>query len=90
MLVIDEVSMLSGDTLEAIDSACRAARDVWHKPFGGLQVVLVGDFFQLPPVIKEARNIVSPSTRQSGKSWTLPSAILPNGTGRMILHFWSC
>ena len=51
-LVIDEVSMLSGDTLEAIDNACRAARDVWHKPFGGLQVILVGDFFQLPPVIK--------------------------------------
>jgi ATP-dependent exoDNAse (exonuclease V) alpha subunit len=51
-LVIDEVSMLSGDTLEAVDLACRAARDAWDSPFGGLQVILTGDFFQLPPVIK--------------------------------------
>lgn len=51
-LVIDEVSMLSGDTLEAVDLACRAAHDDLDTPFGGLQVILTGDFFQLPPVIK--------------------------------------
>jgi len=49
VLVIDEVSMLSGDTLQMLDYVCRVARGV-HEPFGGLQVILTGDFFQLPPV----------------------------------------
>lgn len=54
-LIIDEVSMLSGETLTMVDQACRALR---HKdaPFGGLQVILVGDFFQLPPVVEQTRN----------------------------------
>ena len=56
VLVIDEISMLAGDTLQAIDYVCRVARDTHHKPFGGLQVILVGDFFQLPPVVKKPRH----------------------------------
>ncbi len=52
VLVIDEVSMLHAHHLEMTDAILRAARDPW-KPFGGLQVVLCGDFFQLPPVTKE-------------------------------------
>lgn len=49
VLVIDEVSMLDGITLGLLDLVCRDAR-VATKPFGGLQVVLVGDLGQLPPV----------------------------------------
>lgn len=51
VLVIDEVSMLSGTTLDLVDQAIRAglSSDV---PFGGVQVVLCGDFFQLPPVVR--------------------------------------
>ncbi len=49
VLVVDEVSMLSAATLDAVDDICRALRRD-ARPFGGLQVVLVGDFFQLPPV----------------------------------------
>lgn len=50
ILIIDEVSMLSAQTLAMADAVCREVRRD-HNPFGGLQVVLVGDFFQLPPVL---------------------------------------
>lgn len=49
VLIIDEVSMLSSDTLEAVDQILRAFKRS-DLPFGGIQVVLCGDFFQLPPV----------------------------------------
>lgn len=51
VLIIDEISMLHADTLEMVDAVCRAVRQN-EEPFGGLQVVLVGDFFQLPPIQK--------------------------------------
>ena len=56
VLVIDEVSMLSGTTLSMVDLVCRRIREN-QFPFGGLQVVLVGDFFQLPPVARQGKNI---------------------------------
>lgn len=49
-LVIDEVSMVSADLLDAIDRALRQARDRPAEPFGGVQLVLFGDPFQLAPV----------------------------------------
>ena len=51
VLIVDEVSMLSGPTLSAVSQVCQYVRKD-NLPFGGLQVVLVGDFFQLPPVIR--------------------------------------
>ncbi len=49
ILVIDEVSMLHGHRLDMINEVCKLLRKS-ERPFGGLQVVLVGDLFQLPPV----------------------------------------
>lgn len=50
VLVIDEISMVAPDVLDAIDILARQARRN-NSPFGGLQVVAIGDLFQLPPVI---------------------------------------
>lgn len=52
ILIIDEISMLSGAYLDMVERACRMIR---HNdlPFGGLQVIFVGDLFQLPPVTKD-------------------------------------
>lgn len=51
-LIIDEISMLDAKTLQNIDTICKAVRQN-QEPFGGLQIIFVGDFFQLPPVVKE-------------------------------------
>jgi len=55
ILIIDEISMLPPQTLQMIDAICREVKDT-PLPFGGMQVVLVGDFFQLPPVNKNIVN----------------------------------
>lgn len=49
VLVVDEISMLSARTFAMVDAVCRAVRRN-QDAFGGLQTILVGDFFQLPPV----------------------------------------
>jgi nucleoside-triphosphatase THEP1 len=51
ILVIDEVSMLSGKILDFVDYVCRQVRGD-DRPMGGIQVIAVGDFLQLPPVAK--------------------------------------
>jgi hypothetical protein len=51
VLIIDEISMLDGQTLDNVDKVLREVKDK-TKAFGGMQVVFVGDFFQLPPVTK--------------------------------------
>lgn len=55
-LIIDEVSMVDGDTLDTVERICRKARKS-EEPWGGLQVVFVGDFFQLPPVSREGSRV---------------------------------
>ena len=53
VLIIDEVSMLHHYRLDMVDRVCRAMKED-ERPFGGLQVVLCGDFFQLPPISRGA------------------------------------
>ncbi|TPW77740.1 ATP-dependent DNA helicase [Schumannella soli] len=49
-LVVDEVSMVNADLLDAMDRSLRQARQRPHEPFGGAQIVLFGDPWQLAPV----------------------------------------
>ncbi|PWT72032.1 MAG: helicase [Bacteroidetes bacterium] len=61
LLVIDEVSMLRADMLDAIDRVLRYFRFQPNLPFGGLQVLYIGDLFQLPPVVvRNEWEILSP------------------------------
>lgn len=53
LLIIDEVSMLRSDTLDSIDTILKVFRKS-YKPFGGVQVLFIGDLYQLPPVVKDS------------------------------------
>ncbi|MEX2591171.1 MAG: AAA family ATPase [Anditalea sp.] len=52
LLVIDEVSMVRVEILDVIDQILRVFRRKMHLPFGGVQLILIGDPFQLPPVVR--------------------------------------
>ena len=50
-MIIDEASMVRSDLMDAVDVALRKNRNRLNDPFGGVQMVLIGDLFQLPPVV---------------------------------------
>lgn len=50
VLVVDEVSMMSRKMFDILDQIGRTLRKNYAKPFGGIQLVFIGDFFQLPPI----------------------------------------
>lgn len=52
MIVIDEISMVRADLLDCVDKFLRLNGPAGHVPFGGIQMVFIGDLFQLPPVEK--------------------------------------
>lgn len=52
-LVIDEISMVRADLMQGIDMALRMTRKQPAKPFGGVQIIAMGDLHQLPPVVRE-------------------------------------
>ena len=69
ILIIEEISMLDARTLSAVDAACRAVRKK-REPFGGMHVIVVGDFFQLPPISREGEPLarfayLSPSWQEA-------------------------
>lgn len=53
LLVVDEISMVRADTLDAVDAVLRRYRSN-NLPFGGVQLLLIGDLYQLSPVVKDA------------------------------------
>ena len=52
-LIIDEISMISGDVFMTADLIARMAKRNPHVPFGGMRIIITGDFFQLPPITKD-------------------------------------
>ncbi len=50
-IIIDEISMVRADLLDCVDLALRLNRGFEDLPFGGLQMILIGDLYQLPPVV---------------------------------------
>ena len=69
VLIIDEVSMLHASQLDMLEKVCRRFKRN-DKPFGGLQVILSGDFFQLPPINKNGEENESGMIFNS-KSWQI-------------------
>jgi len=67
VLIIDEISMLHASQLDMLEKICRRFKRN-NKPFGGLQIILSGDFFQLPPINKQNENNESGMVF-NGKSW---------------------
>ena len=53
LLIIDEISMVRADTLDMIDAVLRHVRNRPDHPFGGVQVLFIGDLYQLPPVMRD-------------------------------------
>lgn len=61
LLIIDEISMVRADILDAIDTVLRHVRHKHSERFGGVQLLFIGDMFQLPPVVKEPEwSLLSP------------------------------
>lgn len=80
VLIIDEVSMLSPKTFSVIDQVCREIKKS-PKPFGGMQVVVVGDFFQLPPIISQNHAEINAEKRGNEKK-AAQMDLLPESSGR--------
>lgn len=70
LLIVDEVSMMTADLLEKLDAIGKAIRGN-SAPFGGIQLLFVGDFFQLPPVVRN----MSPEEEEAGHYFAFASDI---------------
>lgn len=76
VLIIDEVSMLPAHVLDLVDRVCRKAKLEKDLPFGGMQVILVGDFFQLPPVAKKGTKASFVFNSDAWKALDLKTCVL--------------
>ena len=61
LMVIDEISMVRCDILDAVDTLLRRVRKNQNQPFGGVQLLCIGDLYQLPPVVvEEEKRLLQP------------------------------
>lgn len=65
LLILDEASMIRRDTFELIDLVFRGATGKDSEPFGGIQLVIIADFLQLPPIVKKEEGFERPFIFQS-------------------------
>lgn len=77
-IVIDEASMLRADLLDCVDAFLRKHGPQRRAPFGGVQMVFVGDLYQLPPVVTRAR------AKSSAPSTPRPTSSAPRRSKRRI------
>ncbi len=56
-IVVDEVSMVRADIIDGIDRFMRLNGRDKHQPFGGAQMIFIGDLFQLPPVVQQSEDV---------------------------------
>lgn len=71
VLVIDEISMVSGYQLHLLDIVCQGIKQDFTRPFGGLQLIVVGDFLQLPPIYKP-NDVPPPPLSQQAMAFQSP------------------
>lgn len=69
VLIVDEVSMLTGDYIDMASELCCYIRDRANEPFGGIQVVFCGDLLQLPPVDKSGERKAEFPQCFMGEAW---------------------
>ena len=68
IVVIDEISMMRSDQFDLLNLIFKHATGDFESPFGGKQIIAVGDFLQLPPVVKDSDNLAEPWAFQS-EAW---------------------
>lgn len=83
MLVIDEISMVRADTFEMMNVLCQKAKSS-TKPFGGIPIVVVGDLFQLPPIVS-SESIYNYLSREYGGIYFFDSHVVANNIGSIKL-----
>ena len=76
VIIIDEISMVSAWMLDAIDIALCGLKDCFINPMGGLQVIFVGDFYQLPPVYQ--KNKIEKSDKNPSSSSSSSKSLFKN------------
>ena len=81
VLIIDEISMLSANMLNMLDLVCREIKQN-PEPFAGIQIILVGDFFQLPPIVKKDFDPSMNSVQENKQISILPQVGLVAGGNR--------
>lgn len=88
-LVIDEISMVSGEFLGKLDAVLRDARSI-DLPFGGVKVVVAGDFSQLPPVPEVHRNAETRTLKSRRSSYGFESRAWKDAKFKcyQLTHFW--
>lgn len=84
-VIIDEVSMVRSDLMWAIDQSLRLNRGRPREPFGGARMILFGDLFQLPPVVRDGEEITHLEETYDGPFFfTVPA--LSEGIGTQLLE----